>query len=116
LSIPVSKKKRGANKKFNDILLSVIDDSLMRIGSSMRPVVYHCLEREFIKKEEIPVKTEQFSACLKMIFGEEVRYLIEMSIVEKLYIEIEERLEKKRGHTFTDYINNARKKYLKKKR
>jgi len=50
-----------------------------------------------------------------MIFGEEVRYLIEMSIVEKLYIEIEERLEKKRGHTFTDYINNARKKYLKKR-
>jgi hypothetical protein len=50
LSIPVSKKKRGANKKFNDILLSVIDDSLMRIGSSMRPVVYHCLERVHQKR------------------------------------------------------------------
>lgn len=90
--------------------MKVVDDSLARIGKSVGPVVYFNLERDFIKKKDIPVKTERFSACLKMIFGEGVTYLIEMSIVEELYIEIDEKLEEKETHSFTDYVNNARKK------
>jgi len=92
-----------------------VDISLARIGKSVGPVVYYNLEKDSIKKREIPVKTEQFSACLRMIFGEGVTYLIEMSIVERLYLEIDEKLEEKEDHSFTDYVNDARKKYLKRR-
>jgi hypothetical protein len=64
------------------------------------------LEKDLVKKNEIPVRTKQFSACLKMIFGEGVAYLIEMTIIEKLYKEIDEKLEEKENYSFTDYINN----------
>jgi hypothetical protein len=49
-----------------------------------------------------------------MLFGEGVAYLIEMTIVERLFIGIDEKLEEKEDHSFTDYVNNGREKYLKK--
>jgi hypothetical protein len=116
LNVFLFNETKKANKKFNKILLEVVDKSLARIGKSVGPVVYYNLERDFVKKREIPVKTERFSACLKMIFGEGVAYLIEMAIVERLYVEIDEKLEEKEDHSFTDYVNNAREKYLKKGR
>lgn len=110
------KKQRRANKKFDEVFLKVVDDSLACIGKSVGPVIYYNLEKDLVKKEDIPVKTERFSACLKMIFGEGVAYLIEMSIVKKLYVEIDEKLEEKEEYSFTDYIKSARVKYLKRGR
>lgn len=115
MSVPLSKKTKSFNKKFNRTLLKVVDDSLARIGKSVGPVVYYYLKKDFIKKREIPVKTERFSACLKMIFGEGAAYVIEMLIVEKLYIEIGEELAEEKEHTFTNYVDDARKKYLERK-
>lgn len=112
MSVSLSKKVKSFNKEFDKIFLNVVDHSLERIGKSVGPVVYYNLEKGFIKKKEIPVKTERFSACLKMIFGEGVAYLIEMSIVEKLYLEIGEEFVEEKESTFTGYVNNARKKYL----
>lgn len=115
LSASISKRTESLNRKFNRIFLDVVDFSLARIGKSVGPVVYYNLEKDFVKKSEIPVKTKQFSACLKMIFGEGVTYLIEMSIVERLYMEIDEKLEEKEDRSFTDYVENAREKYLKRR-
>jgi hypothetical protein len=50
-----------------------------------------------------------------MIFGEGVAYLIEMKIVERLYMEIDEKLEEKENYSFTDYVNKGREQYLKKR-
>jgi len=116
LSRSLSKFIKSAGEEFNEILLRVIDDSLMHIGKSVRPVVYYHLEKDFIKKKEIPVKTERFSACLEMIFGKGVEYLIKMIIVERLYVEIEEELEEIEDYSLTDYVNEARKKYLQKRK
>lgn len=116
MGVSLYKKVKSVNKEFNRILLDAVDDCLAKIGKSVRPVVYYNLEKDFIKKREIPVKTERFSACLKMIFGEGVAYLIEMSIVERLYIEIDEKLKEEEDKSFTDYVDNAREKYLEKRR
>lgn len=114
MSVSLSEKQKTVNRKFDEILLKVLDDSLTRIGKSVGPVVYYNLEKDLVKKKDIPAKTERFSACLKMIFGEGVAYLIEMSIVKKLYLEIDEKLEKREEYSFTNYVDNAREKYLKK--
>jgi hypothetical protein len=113
LSLSLKKQKR-TNKEFNEVFLRVVDDSLACIGKSVGPVVYYNLERDFVKKKDIPVETRRFSACLKMIFGEGVAYLIEMSIVKRLYVEINEELEERKKYSFTDYVKNARERYLKK--
>jgi len=84
----------------------------MQIGKSVRTAVYYKLKKEFIGRKEIPVKTERFSACLEMIFGKEVEYLIKMVIVEKLYIDIGEELEEIENYSLTDYVNKARERYL----
>jgi len=105
------------NENFDRILLEVIDDSFVKIGGSMGPVIYYYLERKnFIQKKEIPKKTKQFSSCLKQIFGERTEYFIKMFIVKKLYIEIEESLEEIKNWSFTDYVKDARKKYVEKNR
>ena len=111
-----SKLTKRINKQFDDILLKVIDNSLTQIGKSVKPIVYYHLEKDYIKRKEIPVKTAQFSACLKMIFGKEVEYLIKMIIVEKLYIEIKEELKEIEDYSLTDYVNEARKKFVKKRK
>lgn len=58
MSKPLSKSVKSASEEFNETLLRVIDDSLMQIVRSVGPVVYYHLEKDFIKREEIPVKTE----------------------------------------------------------
>ena len=112
LSVPVSKK--DVNKQFDNILLKVIDDSFTHIGHSFSSVVYFYMERDFIKKQEVPASTEQFSACLKKLFGEQAQFIIEMVIVRKLYTETEQVLKEKEKNTFTDYVDSARTKYMKK--
>jgi hypothetical protein len=113
LSLSLKKQKR-TNKEFNKVLLRAVDNSLACIGKSVGPVIYYNLERDFVKKEDIPVETRRFSACLKMIFGEGVAYLIEMSIVKRLYVEIDEELKERKEYSFTDYVENAKERYLKK--
>lgn len=111
----LSRSIKSVNKEFDEVFLRVIDDSLAHIGKSVRPVVYYHLEKDFIRRKDIPVKIERFSACLEKIFGKGVEYLIKMIIVEKLYIEIEEELEEIEAYSLTDYVNEARKKYLQKR-
>jgi hypothetical protein len=82
----------------------------------MGPVVYHYLEKDFIKKDKIPTNTQKFSECLRMMFGVGAASLIESIIIERLYAEIEEELEEKEEYDFTEYVNIARERYLKKKR
>lgn len=82
----------------------------------MGPVIYYHLERNFTQKKEIPKKTKQFSSCLKQIFGGRAEYFIKMIIVKNLYIEIEESLEEIKHWSFTDYVKDARKKYVEKNR
>lgn len=117
LNLCSSKSKlKKVNKNFDNILLKVIDDSLAEMGRSMGQVIYYHLEKDFIQKKEIPKKTEQFSLCLKQIFGEEAEYIIRMVIVKNLYIKIEEDLEEIEGWSFADYVKDAKEKYVKKNR
>lgn len=109
------KLKRRINKDFDRILLRVIDRSLMQIGRSMGPVIYHRLEMDFIKRIEIPRKTEQFTMCLEQIFGMGAEYLIKMVIVTNLYVTIGEELEEIEAWSFTEYVKDARKKYMRKR-
>lgn len=112
MSISASVWKRRINNAFNEIVLKAVDSSLEQIGRSMKTVVYYHLEKDFILREEIPTETKQFSACLKMIFGEGAEYLIKMVIVEKLYDEINEELTEIEEYSLADYVREARKRYF----
>ena len=108
--------KKVKNKEFDEILLQVIEQSFAQIGRSMGKVVYHYLERDFsVSRKRIPMNTRTFSACLKAIFGEGTQVLIEMLIVEKLYAEIDTRLQTREDYNFSDYVKKARKIYITKK-
>lgn len=110
------KKAKAKNRKFNEILLHVIDHSFMQIGKNMGRVVYYHLEKDFfVAKKGIPTNIESFSDCLKSIFGEGAQVLIEMLIVENLYVEIDENFREEEHYRFTDYVRDARRKYLSKK-
>jgi hypothetical protein len=83
----------------------------------MGTVVYYYLEKDFIiKRNKIPTNTHKFSECLRMMFGIDAAFLIESIIIERLYAQIEEKLEERKECDFTEYVNIARERYLKKKR
>jgi hypothetical protein len=108
-------RNKKLNKEFDKILLDVIDNSFKHIGKSMGQVVYYHLEKDFIRKNKIPANTRNFSACLEMMFGKGGASLIELMIIERLYIKIEEELEERNDYDFTECVDVARKRYLKKK-
>ena len=104
------------NKEFNNTFLRVVDSSLMQLGENVESIVYYYLERDYVKRRDIPTETERFSACLEKIFGKAGEHVMRMMIVERLYVEIEEELEEVEDYSFSDYVDDARKRYLQKNR
>lgn len=68
---PVSRaiSKREHSESFEQILLESIDEALSGLGIEVKTSIYFYLESIFkIKKEEIPMRIEDFSSALEQIF------------------------------------------------
>lgn len=107
---------KSVDEEFNGILLRSVNFILRGLGESAEAVIHYRLERNYMKWDSIPVKTEQFSTCLKDIFGKKGEYILKMSIVKILHNEIQEKFVETEDYSLADYANDARKKYLQKRR
>ena len=78
-----SRNQQG--RKFDNILLESIDESLSSLGESAKTSIYfHLQQGFFISKHEIPFRIDDFSNALERIFGLGARHL-ELLIMKKLH-------------------------------
>ncbi|MEM4713107.1 MAG: hypothetical protein QXQ61_00995, partial [Candidatus Bathyarchaeia archaeon] len=78
-------------------LIEAVDEGLLMLGESGREAVYFHLQNLYgVKKEEIPVKLEEFADGLRKIFGLGAA-VIEKAIIESLYDKIGMKHEEKKG-------------------
>jgi hypothetical protein len=78
-------KGRQTRNKLDATIAEAVDESLGSFGESVKQVVYYQLENSYhVKKQDIPVKIEEFVTAVEGIFGIGAR-LIEMKILETLY-------------------------------
>jgi hypothetical protein len=76
-------------------ILQCIDDGLQILGDSCKEAINYYLERNGLKKEEIPKKPETLRKGLSLIFGEEGADVVEKWIVQKLTMKFELKQESK---------------------
>jgi hypothetical protein len=113
-------KMRKQNKpRFNEILLSSIDESLVALGESIKTSVYFHMEATYnIKKDQIPNNLEKFSDGLEKIFGVGARYL-EVLFMKELYLKLKENSDWSDAELavsevkFSDYVTIVKNKYEK---
>jgi len=71
--------------EFNSIMLEAVDEALSFLGESAKRAIYYHLEEKFkIRREEIPVKIDDFAEAIEEIFGMGAK-IIEMQIMKSLY-------------------------------
>ncbi|MDH7477812.1 MAG: hypothetical protein QHH17_05470 [Candidatus Bathyarchaeota archaeon] len=94
-------------ENFKQILLEAVEEGLLTLGESGREAVYFHLQNLYgVKKEEIPVKLEEFADGLRKIFGLGAA-VIEKAIIKSLYNKIGMKHEEKKGYSFLAYIKEA---------
>ncbi|MDI6690746.1 MAG: hypothetical protein QME50_02620 [Candidatus Bathyarchaeota archaeon] len=87
-------------ENFKRVLLEAVDEGLLTFGESGREAVYFHLQNLYdVKKEEIPVKLEEFANGLRKIFGLGAD-VIEKAIIKSLYDKIGMKHEEKRVTAF----------------
>jgi hypothetical protein len=81
-------RKNCENRRFEDLLLDILDDALSAIGENAKKSIYLHLQQKFlIAKQDIPYKIDDFSDALEQIFGCGARSL-EILIMTKLHQKI----------------------------
>ena len=81
--------KNHSGKKFEQILLSSIDEAFSTLGESAKMSIYSHLEDLFkIRKQEIPSRLSDFSNALEQIFGLGARHL-EILFMKNLHAKLE---------------------------
>ena len=103
------------DKAFHKLLLNAVDSALSSLGESAKQSVYFHLGKFHMKRNEIPVRIEDFDRGLERIFGAGTRFL-EVLIMRKLYEEMGSKgkilkLDKTKEFKFIDYVSAAEKAY-----
>jgi len=81
--------KQSSIRRFDQILLESIDESLLSLGENVRTSIYFHLEDLFkIRKQEIPNRLSDFSNALKQIFGLGAKHL-EIMFMKRLHAKVE---------------------------
>ncbi|MGD8506623.1 MAG: hypothetical protein PVF15_08175 [Candidatus Bathyarchaeota archaeon] len=99
-------KKTGS---LDDLVLSVAVETMKQVFKEAGvKVIYDFLENQcHLKREDIPKKTEVFSADLEKLLGSGA-IVIEKMILRNLYNKLELRFKEKKGYKFSDYIKELR--------
>lgn len=78
----------GADRSFYDTLLEAIDEAFSSLGESSKTAIYLHLENSMgIRKQEIPLRIDDFQNALEKIFGSGAR-LLEILFVKNLHEKI----------------------------
>jgi len=103
---------------FDRLLIEAVEEGLSSLGESSKQAIYFHLEKSFnIKKEKIPSKIETFAMAFERIFGSGASYL-EILIIRRLHEKVggPVQLHEPKDFTFTEYVNAARRSYVKQKK
>ncbi|MEM3551763.1 MAG: hypothetical protein QXN87_08715 [Candidatus Bathyarchaeia archaeon] len=105
-----SMKNSGLQKKFSDLFLEAVDETLASLGEPCRQSVYLHLENNFrISREDIPSKIEEFAKAVENIFGFGAK-LIEIEIMKRLHAKIGgfKYYPKDKNLSFTQYATTVK--------
>ena len=62
--------------EFNLVMLEAVDEALSFLGESAKRAFYYHLEEKFkIRREEIPIKIDDFAKAIEEIFGKGAKKL-----------------------------------------
>ena len=105
------------SKAFDELLLSAIDEALLSLGESVKQSIYFNIESKFrVPRNEIPENLEEFQGGLEKIFGTGAQF-IEILIMKSLHAKIGQPfiMEKSGQLEFIEYVDAAKKSFLKKR-
>ena len=108
------KKKKSCEGSFDAIIIEAVDESFSLFGHSFKQAIYFQLENTFkIKKQEIPLKIEEFTNAIEQIFGIGAKF-IEMKIIEVLHEKTQDFMyfPKKEDLVFTEYVASLRRFFM----
>jgi hypothetical protein len=107
------KKRKSCEGSFEAIMIEAVDEVFSSFGHSCKQALYFQLENTFkIKKQEIPLKIEDFANAIEQIFGIGAK-IIEMKIIEVLHEKTQGFMyfPKKEDLMFTEYVASLRRFY-----
>jgi hypothetical protein len=108
------KKRKLCEGSFEAIIIEAVDEVFSSFGHSCKQAIYFQLENTFkIKKEEIPLKIEDFANAIEQIFGIGAKF-IEMKIIEVLHEKTQGFMyfPKKEDLVFTEYVASLRRFFM----
>ena len=109
--------KYHALDEFNLIMLEAVDEALSFLGESAKRAIYYHLEEKFkIRREEIPIKIDDFVEAIEEIFGMGAK-IIEMQIMKSLYKRVGHNFKyvpKEKDLLFTAYMKAVRNHFVRK--
>jgi len=98
---------------FDKLLLKAIDEGLSSLGESPKQAIYFHLEKKFhIRKQEIPLKINDFTYSIDKIFGLGSNFL-EILIMKRLHEKIGGtfKFNETADFTFAEYVAKARRSF-----
>jgi hypothetical protein len=104
------KKKKSTKCSSEAIIIEAVDEIFSSFGQSCKRAIYFQLENTFkIKKQEIPLKIEDFANAIEHIFGIGAKF-IEMKIIEGLHEKTQDFMyfPRKEELIFTEYLASLR--------
>ena len=103
--------------EFNLVMLEAVDEALSFLGESAKRAIYYHLEEKFkIRREEIPVKIDDFAEAIEEIFGLGAK-IIEMQIMKSLYKKVGRNFKyvpKEKDLLFTAYLKAVKNRFVRK--
>jgi hypothetical protein len=92
---------------FSSLLLDSIDEVLGNLlGERAKQIIYGCLERQGLRKHQIPENLPGFNAFLEDNFGRGGA-AIERQIAKRLYAQLGMQLVEATHYALTDYVDMA---------
>lgn len=109
------KRDNEVPRKFKRLLLESVDEGLNVLGESVKHTVYYYVHNNSgLKREEIPLRPEDFSRALRNIFGSVGASFIEDQILKRLYMKIGMEYVREKNLTFKEHIKDVMKVYQEK--
>jgi len=108
------RKKYSCEDSFDSVMIEAVDEVFSSIGHSCKQAIYFQLENVFkIKKQEIPLKIEDFTDAIEQLFGIGAKF-IELKIIEVLHKKTQGFMyfPKKEELVFTEYVVSLRRFFM----
>ena len=100
-------KTMTCEKPLNEIILEAVDLGLLDLGETTKHTIYYHIGRiQRLKREEIPVRLEEFHEALQKLLGAGTR-AVEKLVIRNLYDIIGCELMENNSWTLVDYVRDV---------